>query len=223
MTDAGWRSSRGRPDSRGRRADIRERLIAAVESLAAEGVSYSTVTVERLAATAGISRATFYIYFESKADLAEAWLSETLHDLATAASRWQQLDAMPSLDRLTLLVGDVLDVYAAHAALLVAVQTEATQHSGLRHQLAEAADVAIAAIGEHIAAGQVAGHVDPSIPPRETAAWLYWMVERGMRQLVSGADVARKRELRDNLASILWHVLHGPPMAAAASAHPAAG
>ncbi|WP_019873431.1 TetR/AcrR family transcriptional regulator [Sporichthya polymorpha] len=193
-------------------------MLAAVENLAADGVSYSTVTVERLAMAAGISRATFYIYFESKADLAEAWLAETLKEIARAAVGWEELDAAPSPERLTLVVGDLIDAYTAHAALLVAVQAEATQHPLLRRRLAEASDIAVDSIRDHIAAGQAAGWVDRDLPALETAAWLYWMFERGLRQLVTGANVQRKRALRDNLASILWHVLYGPPVPAGGSA-----
>jgi AcrR family transcriptional regulator len=53
-----------------RKARTRERLLAALIEIARDG--YASATVEGIAAGAGVTRATFYLHFRSKADAAEA-------------------------------------------------------------------------------------------------------------------------------------------------------
>ena len=49
-----------------RREQIERRLLDATERLMADGASFTELSVDRLATEAGISRASFYIYFEDK-------------------------------------------------------------------------------------------------------------------------------------------------------------
>src|SRR4051794_34010288 len=52
-----------------RRDNIRRRLLAVLENLLDKGENFTEVSVERLVSEAGISRSTFYVYFEDKGDL----------------------------------------------------------------------------------------------------------------------------------------------------------
>ena len=47
-----------------RREQMERRLLDATERLMGEGASFTELSVERLSTEAGISRASFYIYFE---------------------------------------------------------------------------------------------------------------------------------------------------------------
>jgi len=49
-----------------RREEIERQLLDATERLMAAGASFTELSVDRLATEAGISRASFYIYFEDK-------------------------------------------------------------------------------------------------------------------------------------------------------------
>src|SRR5882724_12410734 len=78
--------------SRAERRDlIKARLLAAVESLLAEGESFTELSVERLVSLAGVSRSTFYVYFEDKGELIRAWLTEIISELDVAAQEWWSL------------------------------------------------------------------------------------------------------------------------------------
>jgi AcrR family transcriptional regulator len=46
------------------------------------------ITIDQLATGAGISRSSFYFYFESKAAVLEALLSEIVEEMSEAAGRW---------------------------------------------------------------------------------------------------------------------------------------
>ncbi|WP_019873421.1 TetR/AcrR family transcriptional regulator [Sporichthya polymorpha] len=218
MTTAAPRNGKKRIDSKQRRREIRDRLLAAIDALAADGDTYSTVSVEKLATTAGISRATFYIYFEGKADLLQAWFAEILEEFADAADRWWSLGADATPDELATALDAVLDVYLGHAGLMAAINDEATQNDELRATLSGAIQRGIEGTRQHIERGQAEGFVDPDLLAAETSAWLVWLIERGMNQGLGAGDDEQSRLLRSNLTSVIWHVLYaGSPAHRAAA------
>lgn len=70
------------------KGDLRERAIldAARELLRSTPVAH--ITIDQLAAGAGISRSSFYFYFDSKAALLEALLDEIADEMTESACRW---------------------------------------------------------------------------------------------------------------------------------------
>ena len=215
-TTAAPRNGKKRIDSKQRRREIRDSLLAAIGTLAADGEAYSTVSVEKLATAAGISRATFYIYFEGKADLLQAWFVDTLEELATAAERWWALGSDVTPDELAATLNAFMDVYLAHGGLMAAINDEATQNDELRETLSGAIQRGIDGLRKHIERGQAEGFIDPDLFAPETAAWLVWLIERGMNNVLGTADSGQSALLRSNLTSMIWHVLY-----AGSAAHPA--
>src|SRR5258708_17933367 len=78
--------------SRSRRRDeARAKLLEVVEQLLEEGEGFTELSVERLVQAAGMSRSTFYVYFEDKGDLLRAWFSEIDEQLVEAAADWWKI------------------------------------------------------------------------------------------------------------------------------------
>lgn len=215
MTDAPTRNSKKKLDSNARRRNIRDRLLRAIVELAGSGEPYSTVSVERLATTAGVSRATFYIYFEGKADLLEAWFDDVEAELAAATALWFSLDGPASQAELGRVLQGIADIYRAHHALLTAFYDEATQNGELRSRLGGAIAGVTKDLQVHLESGQHGGWVDRDLLPAETAGWLVWMLERGLGNAVAGAGLAEAELLVTNLTSMIWHILY-----AGSPAHP---
>ena len=65
-----------------RREEIERQLLDATERLMAAGASFTELSVDRLATEAGISRASFYIYFEDKGHLLRRLTGQVFADLA---------------------------------------------------------------------------------------------------------------------------------------------
>src|SRR5436189_5393598 len=84
-------------DRAARRGEIGRRLLVAVETLLADGESFTEVSVERLVAEAQISRSTFYVYFEDKGDLLQALTEDVMTKVIDAARAWWELP--PEADR----------------------------------------------------------------------------------------------------------------------------
>jgi AcrR family transcriptional regulator len=191
-----------------RRTDIRDRLLEAIEKLAANGESYANVTIERLATTAGLSRATFYIYFEGKGDLLRVSFDEALQGLGAACSPWLALGAKSSQADLRAALAQIIETYRAQASLMAAVADEATQDSSLRDELSAAIQRGADALRAQIERGQGEGWIDRDLLPGETAAWAIWMLERGLTQVVPHASDDTVAALIDTLADMAWHTLY---------------
>src|SRR5271154_5732039 len=70
-----------------RREQLERQLLDATERLMRDGTSFTELSVDRLATEAGMSRASFYIYFEDKGHLLRRIASQEFTDLANAAER----------------------------------------------------------------------------------------------------------------------------------------
>jgi len=189
-----------------RRNDHRRRLLQAIEQLTIGGESYADVSIERLATEAGLSRATFYTYFEGKGDLLGAWFDDAVAELGRAFDPWLQAGSSRAELRETL--ERVALTFRPHAMLFAAITDEATQDAALRERINDAIEQAIARVRDHIELGQAEGWVDPELLPRETAAWIVWMLERGLTQIVGSADEERLPALIETLAAMGWQTLY---------------
>src|ERR1700746_2579643 len=71
-----------------RREKMERRLLDATERLMRDGASFTELSVDRLSTEAGISRASFYVYFEDKGHLLRRLAGQVFADLADSADRW---------------------------------------------------------------------------------------------------------------------------------------
>lgn len=192
----------------GRREEIRARLLGAVESLLADGESFTELPVERLVSLAGVSRSTFYVYFEDKGELIRAWLTDISSRLEVAAAQWWALDEGASWADLRAALDRVVTVYRPQATLMAAAFDASAYDPGVREQVETMMERNVAGLRKHIRTGQAAGTVDARIPAAQTAAWLTWMAERGLQQLVHGASEEEIAGLVDGYTWIVWNTLY---------------
>src|SRR5437588_6853684 len=193
-----------------RREDVRDRLLAVVEELLGQGESYTELSVERLVSDAGISRSTFYVYFEDKGDLLRSWFTEIEAELEDAARDWWALDAGSRREDLRAALDSVVKAYRPHTMLMAAMYDAAAYDAGVRRLVEGMMGANIAGLRKHIRAGQRDGFVDPGLPPQQTAQWLTWMAERGLHQLVRQAGDAELERLIDAYTAIVWNTLYAP-------------
>lgn len=193
-----------------RRDEIRARLLEVVERLLDDGESFTEISVERIVTEAGLSRSTFYVYFEDKGDLLVAWFSGITEELESAAKAWWALGVDATREDLHAALEGIVKTYRPHTTLMAAVYDAAAYDPSARDLITAMMDWNAAGLRKHIAAGQEAGFVDRELLPRETAAWLTWMAERGLHQLVRAATDAELARLVDAYAAIVWNTLYAP-------------
>jgi AcrR family transcriptional regulator len=191
-----------------RRNEMRDRLLAAVERLMADGESYTELSVERLVREAGISRATFYVYFEDKGDLLRALAEDFIERIIEAATFWWELPAKATKTDLRAAMQAIFDAYLPHKVVMSAVVEVASYDDALAELFGRLLQRTMSEVAGHISTGQKEGFVHDDIDPERTAAWLTWMAERGLYQLVSSASNAESERLLTALTDVTWSTLY---------------
>lgn len=191
-----------------RREEIRDRLGTAAEELMADGESYTELSVERIVREAGISRATFYVYFEDKGDLLRALAEDFIDRMLEAAAGWWSLPGDASRSDLKGTLRVIVDAYLPHKVVMAAVVEVASYDAALRELFGGLLNKTIGAVAHHIATGQAEGYVEAGLDPERTAAWLTWMAERGLYQLVAPARPGTVEKLLDAMTDITWNTLY---------------
>ncbi len=100
---------------------MERRLLDATERLMRGGASYTELSVGRLATEAGISRASFYIYFEDKDHLLRQLAGQVFADLAESADRWWRVSGRRNPYDLRAAMTALVASYRRHQPVLVAL------------------------------------------------------------------------------------------------------
>ncbi|OBI39981.1 TetR family transcriptional regulator [Mycobacterium kyorinense] len=191
-----------------RRQQIERRLLDATERLMRDGASFTELSVDRLSGEAGISRASFYIYFEDKGDLVRRLAGQVFGDLAEAAERWWSVAWRHDPDDVRTAMTAIIASYRRHQPLLVALNEMAAYdplvNAAYRDQLTGIS----ARVARVIEDGQADGSIRSALPAATTASALTWMVERTCQQNLPGSPSTRDTELATALTEIVWGALY---------------
>lgn len=186
------------------------RIITATEALLSEQERYADISVEMILARAGISRSTFYNYFDDMGHLLRAVGEGVVGEVVSSARKWMDLDTGVSEQQLVQIFTDLVTTYRQRATLLAALADASTYDPGVRAEFHQLFAVGHTELAKHIRRAQAAGGVRAGVDPETTAAWLVWMIERGLYQQIrpaSDADVTRHVAA---LAAIVWRALYAP-------------
>jgi AcrR family transcriptional regulator len=122
MSPPGRRESglSGQPPLREAKRELTRRRLVAAATAAFESKHYADVTVDDISDRAGISRATFYLYYSSKAKILLDCLDEFNDGLSEL---WDQFAGIekPTVPALEGWLISYIDLYAKHKPLLAAV------------------------------------------------------------------------------------------------------
>jgi len=186
-----------------RRAEIEQQLLEATERLMSDGFAFTELSVDRLATAAGISRATFYIYFEDKRQLLLKLTRQMFTELSEAASLWWDVSERRNPDDARRAISAIIAAYRRHQAVITAANELATYDTVVaetyRNLLDGVTENGKAALDRAIAAGA-------ATPVRswETANALTWMVERMCHQVVRYAPPEDDDGIAEALTEIAW-------------------
>ena len=191
-----------------RREQLERQLLDATERLMRDGASFTELSVDRLATEAGISRASFYIYFEDKGHLLRRLAGQVFGELATSAERWWGAAGQHNPDDLRAALAGIVEIYRRHQAVLAALNEMAaydpTMAQSYRDLLAGITRQLIRVIED----GQTDGSVRSELPAATTASALTWMVERVCQQNLPAEPPGYDTELVAALTEIVWGTLY---------------
>ena len=194
-----------------RREQALARLLEAADDLTGHGARpFSGVPVEQLATGAGISRATFYIYFEDKAVLVRSWYATLARQLVEEGEAWWGGTGPVNRAEIRTILSALLVIHRRNRTVFAAVQDMLLLDPELRGAVESAQEERAELLAAHIRRGQDGGWIDADLLPSQTARWLTVMLDR-----VAGAVVARDPDgtelLVDAGAAVLWRTLYARP------------
>lgn len=191
-----------------RRAALVAKMMTVVEELIEAGESFAEVSVERLITGAGISRTTFYVYFEDKGVLLLALAEDVVTQLVGAAEVWWSLPPGAEEADLERALGGIMDVYRRHQRIWGALVDASAYDPNVRESFRGIVEQAADGLAAYIRRGQKEGHLRAGLDPDRTAAWLTWMTERGLYQRLPGASDAELKKLLRAQTDIVWFTLY---------------
>jgi len=163
-------------DRRSRRETVRAALSRALLELVEE-TPFKDISVDEIAAAAGIKRSAFYFYFRDKQELLVAAASETAEALYAEADRWWHGQGPPER-RLEEALRGMATLYERHAGLLRAATEVSTYDDEVRVFWRDVIERFIEATATHLEREQEAARVPRTLDARATAESLVWMAER---------------------------------------------
>ncbi|CAN5282782.1 TetR/AcrR family transcriptional regulator [soil metagenome] len=191
-----------------RRKQIESELLVATERLMSDGASFTELSVDRLATEAGISRASFYIYFEDKGHLLRRLTDQVFADLADSAQQWWSVASRRDPADVRTAVTGVVAGYRQHQALLVALSEMAGYDPQVSQLYRELLTAIAGQVTRVIEEGQATGAIRSDLPAEATASSLTWMVERSCQQNLPGRPLSYDGELIEALTQVLWSSLY---------------
>lgn len=194
-----------------RREKIEAGLLAAAERLMRDGTSFTELSVDRLATEAGISRATFYIYFEDKGDLLRRLARQVFSELADDASAWWNVAGLRRPADIEATMDRILADYRRHQPLIGALNEMSGYDAAVAATYRELMTGITAGLVKVITDGQADGSIRPELPVAATASALTWMVERACHQNLPYQTIEHDRELALALTQIIWAALYLQP------------
>jgi len=172
-----------------------------------DGASITELSVDRLATEAGISRASFYIYFEDKGHLLRRLAGQVFGDLASGAERWWRVARRHNPDDVRAAMAGIIESYRRHQPVLVALN-EMAAYDPVTGQTYRELNAISQRLTRVIEDGQADGTIRRELPPATTASALTWMVERACQQNLPAKPRDYDAELAATLAEIVWGALY---------------
>jgi AcrR family transcriptional regulator len=199
------------PARRDEARDVRTAILESVERLLADR-PLEEITVLDVIAEAGISRATFYLYFESKnaaiATLAEEVTSTIYADL------WQPFITgvePPSEALLTQHFEETIAIWREHRAVLMAAAGAWRADPDAFYQWGAMWVRYVEDTRDYIERAREAGLAPPGLDPRTLAATLIWLDEAALYLALTdgSADLRDDDRLAPTLAGVWMRAIYG--------------
>ena len=184
-------------------------LLDATLALLSEGAPYAELTVQVIAARAGVSRPTFYAHFDDRRELLLELMDSALAPALADLARQGPLSGKalgPTRIRPTIAL--TMSIVRDQAPLFRALIEASTYDDAVRDWLAAVAGRFIDAAATTIRAQQVAGNALP-LDPKATATTLVWMtIDAAYRQSRGSAELPDDLVI-DTLSTIAIRTVYG--------------
>jgi AcrR family transcriptional regulator len=194
-----------------RSAATETKLLSSVEKLLDAGESFTDISVQRIIEEAGVSRATFYAYFQGKPEILKR-LAEGIRETTLAMARqWDPGAGEDGADRYARFFEDLLALHRAHHPVLSAVRELATYDPAVRDfytsGLEEFDEAVLATLVEQQRVGATPSDLDAVAASRV----IVWGGAQAIARHISVDDGSGDAALARELGRIWWHGAYRRP------------
>jgi AcrR family transcriptional regulator len=182
-------------------------LLHAAETLYLEGQKFSEVSVEALCERAGISRATFYIYFQDKAELISVLAEQVFSELESLGHKWWDVSEAYSFKTLCSTIRSILEAYASHAPIYKLVEETRGYDPVVSDLYKKFMSESVDSIQTALTRAQHGGFARKEATP-EMATCLHWMVERVCSSHDHEMDDSDNTRYAEAISQIIWRSLY---------------
>lgn len=186
-----------------RRGQTRQQILDATRSLLAQGESFARLTIPKIVATAGVSRATFYLHFQSKRELIAALGQKETADWVEIAAPFLH-DRNAGRDVLEQAITQLLVLWRQHRAVLAGIielaEYDDETRFGWRDTIHSIAQVIAQAMRERrpeLCAEQA----------EQLGRLVVWAGERYLHQETRESSPEQDRWLIDSITDMIWRVM----------------
>jgi AcrR family transcriptional regulator len=191
-----------------RREAVEQRVFDAVERLLADGESFTSLGVQRIADEAQIARSTFYVHFPDKSTLLMRLTESATRDMFPRPEEWVGGADASGLDALTRTTERMLSHYRSHADALAALAEVAAYDTDVaefwRVRVDRFAEVLRARLESDRRAGRLPADLDCDV----TARLIAWGTERIVSDHMANDDGRGDERLAVSLARAMWAAMH---------------
>lgn len=196
--------------ARVRHEEVEDRVRAAVERLLGEGLSFTELSVARIAREAGIGRSTFYLHFPDKTQLLVRIGEQPITTMFEPAVQWwlrdEHSDGPAGVARTMLAM---IERFREHRALMLAMLEVAGYEPDVSKYHLELVHAFIGLVRERLERLQADGRVAEGLDPATTADLLTWMVERTLSHHVRFDDGSGDEQVAASLGRAIWVITYG--------------
>lgn len=203
---------RARPVPRvrgGARPSVEQRLLLAMERLLEQGHAFGALSVEQLAAEAGMARATFYLHFRDKGELVLRLMGQLTDEIIASAGVWfgkaQNADRHDIEQALRGIVG----TFKKHHAIVAAINDTAPYDPAVAQLYREMMDTLCAASRRAIASVKRQGRAHAQATP-DVGTVLTWAVDLYCARFIGQYEGAALDRLVQTLAHICASAIFAP-------------
>jgi AcrR family transcriptional regulator len=188
-----------------RRAATQQKIIDALHRLLESGSAMAALSVDRIAAEAGVSRSTFYLHFPDKRNLIARLAEQELEE-------WREIsmpllaDAHAGRDVLEQIVREVVRAWHTHAAVVSGIIELSEYDREAREAWCAAVESTAETVAEHLRR-RWQGRDRLADDAQTVARVIAWMVERVCHQMLREPDPRSEERVVSVLTEAIWRIV----------------
>ncbi|GGO04833.1 TetR/AcrR family transcriptional regulator [Micromonospora parathelypteridis] len=205
--------TRRRPSNPDGRAAVEARVLAATERLLQEGVRFTDLGVQRIAAEAGVARSTFYTHFRDKSELLMRLAGTMRESSFDRTGGWDPGGPGDQLAVLTEVFSDVIRIYRTYAPVLAAISEVAAYDEVVREYWTAGLERFVARTVQVLRVEQQAGRTPTSLDAETASRLIVYGGDRFLADHVSttSADPETDAAAARELAATWWYGAYRRP------------